>query len=239
MGARMQAMKGLSAALAVVAVIAMLLLIPAGVMPGGTWIWPRAWVALAATAGVTGAGSVLLAIYLPENFAMRQQGPVAHHGRRQPWIDAAGLVAYIIYLAAWVAFIPVDVFGLRLLPPPGDFASLAGGVAGVAGLVITQVTVAQNRFATPTVQDQSADGQVVVQSGLYSVVRHPLYAGNLLFFSGLAIWLGSTAALVGVLGQLLFTLARIVIEEGELRARIPAYADYARRVRGRLIPYVL
>lgn len=49
----------------------------------------------------------------------------------------------------------------------------------------------------------------------------------------------STAALGGVAVLLAMTLGRIWIEEQELRARLPAYADYARRVRGRLIPFLI
>ncbi|WP_293904810.1 isoprenylcysteine carboxylmethyltransferase family protein [Phenylobacterium sp.] len=234
----MAVLKGLFAALAVVMAVAALLLVPAGLTAGGTWVWLRAWIAVAAIAIASGAGSAALAVFRPANFAMRQQGPVASKPQRQPLIDAVGLVAFLVYLVAWTAFIPLDVFSLRLLPSPSTAASLAGGLACVAGLLITQVAVAQNKFAAPTIHDQSADGQMVVDTGLYGLVRHPLYAGNLLFYAGLALWLGSTAALVGVVGLLLFTLARIVIEEGYLRANLPAYADYARRVRGRLIPFV-
>jgi protein-S-isoprenylcysteine O-methyltransferase Ste14 len=234
----MQAIRGLFSALAVVAVMAALLLVTAGLTPGGTWIWPRAWIFLAATAAVTSLGSMALAVLKPANFEMRMQAPVARKDLRQPWIDAVGLVAFIAYLIAWLAFIPVDNFSLHLLPPPSPAAAMAGGAASLAGLVITQLAVAQNRFATPTIHDQSADGQRVIDTGLYGVVRHPLYAGNLLVYGGATLWLGSTAALVGVLGQLAFTVARIVIEENHLRASLPDYADYARRVRGRLIPYV-
>ena len=235
----MAVLRGLFAAFAMVAVVAALLLVTAGLAPGGTWVWPRAWIALAVIAAVTGAGSAALAVFRPENFAMRQQGLLARKEQRQPWIDAVGLVVFVTYLAAWVAFIPFDAFSVQLLPAPEPVVRIAGGLAGVAGLIITQLAVAQNRFATPTIHDQSADGQRVIDTGLYSVVRHPLYAGNLLLYAGLALWLGSTAALAGVLILLAFTLARIVIEERYLRASLPSYADYARRVRGRLVPYIL
>lgn len=234
----MQALRGLFTALAMILVVAGLLLIPAGLTPGGGWTWPRAWIALAVIGAVITASTTAMAVFLPEHFAMRRKGLVAPKALRQPWIDAVGLVVYIIYLAAWVMFIPVDVFTLQLLPPPSPTASLAGGAAGIAGLIITQMAVAQNRFATPTIHDQSAEGQRVVDTGVYGWVRHPLYAGNLLFFAGAALWLGSTAAALGVLVQLAFTLARIGIEERHLRASLPDYADYARRVRGRLVPFV-
>jgi protein-S-isoprenylcysteine O-methyltransferase Ste14 len=219
--------------------MALLLLIPAGLLPDGTWTWRRAWIALAVTAAVSSAGSVGLAIYRPENFAMRQQGLIAHRDKRQPLIDVIGLIAFLAYLVGWLTFIPFDVFQLRLLAPPDPAISIAGGVAGVAGLIISQLAVAQNRFATPTIHDQSAEGQRVIDTGLYSVIRHPLYTGNLLVYAGLALWLGSTAAFAGALVLLAFTLARIVIEENHLRTRLPAYADYEKRVRSRLIPFLL
>lgn len=232
----MPALKGILAALAVVLPMAALLLITAGLTAGGTWVWPRAWVFLAATAVLSSAGSVLMALYRPANLAMRMQPP--RKDQRQPWIDAVGLAVFSVYLIGWFVFIPVDVFSLHLAPPPLPIAALAGGAACLAGLVITQLAVAQNQFATPTIHDQSAEGQRVIDTGLYGLVRHPLYAGNLLVYGGAALWLGSTAALVGVLGLLAFTLARIVIEERHLHASLPDYADYARRVRGRLVPYV-
>jgi protein-S-isoprenylcysteine O-methyltransferase Ste14 len=105
--------------------------------------------------------------------------------------------------------------------------------------VIAQLAIAQNRYAAPTIHDQSAEGQQVIDTGLYGVVRHPLYAGLLLVYPGAALWLGSSAAAVASLGFLAMTLARIVIEERWLREHLPDYAAYARRVRGRLIPYLL
>lgn len=108
------------------------------------------------------------------------------------------------------------------------------------GLAISYAAVWQNAFATPTVHDQTADGQRVVDTGVYAFIRHPLYAGNLVTFSGLALWLGSYAALTGVAVMLAFTLARIMLlEEPHLLRALPDYADYAKRVRARLIPFLL
>lgn len=222
-----------------IAPFAATLLLSAGLTPGGTWIWPRGWAFLAIYGGLAIGGSVALALFRPASFQVRRQGLVARPEQRQPWLDAVGTVIYIGFLTAWTAFIPLDVFWLRLLPAPSPPVSALGGAATVAGLLIVLFAVAQNRFAAPTVQDQTVAGQEVVDGGLYALIRHPLYAGNLLAFTGMALWLGSYAALGGVLAMLLFTAARIAIEERELRARLPAYADYARRVRGRLIPFVL
>jgi protein-S-isoprenylcysteine O-methyltransferase Ste14 len=61
----------------------------------------------------------------------------------------------------------------------------------------------------------------------------------LLVYGGLALWLGSYAALIGASGFLILTLARTLIEEAYLRRTLPSYADYARRVRSRLVPLLL
>jgi len=219
--------------------MALLLLVPAGLVPGGTWIWPHGLALVAGLALVGLTGNLVLARYRPAHFQVRQQSVVAARGRRQPWIDAAGSIALLVFGGAWLAFIPVDVFRLRLLPAPGPWAVAAGGVAALVGAALTPLAVWENRFATPNVQDQTDDGQRVVDTGVYRFVRHPLYLGNLLFYLGASVWLGSFAAAVGVIVLLLATVARIGIEEKDLRTRLPAYADYARRVRGRLIPFLL
>jgi protein-S-isoprenylcysteine O-methyltransferase Ste14 len=222
-----------------VVVMAGLLLIPAARLSETGWRWPAALAFLAVYGGVSVLGTVMLAIFRPASFKVRMQGLVAKREQKQPLIDAVGTLAYVAYLAAWIVFIPFDVFRLHLLAAPSGWLRIVGGLAGLIGLAVGILAVAQNEFAAPTVQDQSSSGQRVVDHGLYGVIRHPLYAGNLLTFAGMALWLGSTAALVGTLGLVLFTAARIAVEEQELRRTLAGYDDYARRVRSRLIPFVI
>ena len=143
-----------------------------------------------------------------------------------------------IFALAWLAFIPLDVFALRLMPEPPDGLRWAAAICVVVGAALTPVAVWENRFATPNVQDQGAAGQHVVDTGVYALIRHPIYAGNLLLFGGVAIWLGSWAALAGAGVLLVATVGRILIEEAHLRANVSGYLEYAKRVRSRLIPFV-
>lgn len=234
----MQVLKGLLAPLPLIVVAAVLVLVPAG-LAGGSWPWPRGLGFLAAFGVASMAGSASLAVVAPASFRVRQQGIVAAKAKRQPLIDAVGSVFYALYMAAWLAFIPLDVFRLRLLPMPSLGLSIIGGMATLAGVAVAYAAIAQNRYAAPTIHDQTGEGQRVIDSGLYGVVRHPFYAGMLLTYGGAALWLGSYAALIGASGFLVMTLVRIVIEEAYLRQTLPAYAGYARRVRGRLIPFLL
>jgi protein-S-isoprenylcysteine O-methyltransferase Ste14 len=230
------ALKGLLAPLPLFAVIAALLLLTAG-MFGGVWVWPRAWTFLAVFGLASACASALLATLAPASFQVRQQGMVAGREKRQPLIDALGLLFYAACLAAWMAFIPIDVFRLKLLPPPGGPAVAIGVLAALAGLAVSYAAIAQNRFAAPTIHDQA--GQTLIDTGLYALVRHPFYAGMLMTYAGIAVWLGSYAAAIASVAFFIMTLMRIVIEEAHLRRTLPDYDAYARRVRGRLIPLIL
>lgn len=233
----MRAFRALRSALVVLIPTAALLLVPAGLAPGGTWLWPQglAFMALLSVA-VIGA-RIAMAIMRPASFEVRQGGFVADKAKRQPLSDAIALLGYLVLLVAWLVLIPLDVFWLHLLPPPAGWVSGLGLAAAIGGLSVTHAAVWQNQFAAPTIHEQA--GQQVIDSGVYSLIRHPLYAGNLLLFAGGALWLGSTAAAMATVAQLAATLWRIGMEEAYLRNALPAYADYAQRVRGRLISYVL
>jgi len=235
----MRFVEGLLAGLAAVLPIAALLLLPAAIVPGGTLAWERALWFLAAYAAVSVVANVMLATLRPDNFRVRQQRIIAKKEKKQPLIDAVGTAVFLAYAWAWLAFIPIDVFWLHLLPPPPVVVSAAGGAAAAFGLVLSYVAIWENRFAAPNVQDQTGRGQHVVDTGVYALVRHPIYAGHLMVFCGAAPWLGSYAALIAAAGLILATVGRIRVEEGLLRANLPGYVDYERRVRGRLIPFIL
>ena len=97
----------------------------------------------------------------------------------------------------------------------------------------------QNEFAQPIVNVQEDRGHVLVDSGLYASVRHPMYSFYLTAMSGMALWLGSIfTATVGTLLLLLALLPRILVEEDTLKNDLDGYADYMERVPYRLIPKV-
>jgi protein-S-isoprenylcysteine O-methyltransferase Ste14 len=231
--------EALRSALLGLALVAVPLLVAAGLTPGGGWLWVRGLAFVSVLGAISGIGNLALSIHRPAHFRVRQQGVVAARGKGQPLIDAVGAAMLIAFGLAWLVFVPIDVFRLHLLPAPSLWVSTAGGLAVVVGAALTPIAVWENRFATPNVQDQSGQGQRIVDTGVYRLVRHPIYLGNLLLFGGAALWLQSYAAFVAMGVLLVATGARIWLEERQLRAQFPEYRVYAKRVRGGLIPFVI
>ena len=93
-----------------------------------------------------------------------------------------------------------------------------------------------NSYAAPVVKIQTARGHRVVSDGPYAIVRHPMYGGALLLIVGTPLLLGSWWGLATVPVIVLLLGIRAVMEERTLARELDGYADYAARVRYRLIP---
>jgi len=107
-------------------------------------------------------------------------------------------------------------------------------VAGY-GLVFWAMLV--NRFFSSVVRIQSDRGQQVVTNGPYAFVRHPGYSAGILILAASGVALGSwLAAAFLVVASFPFLFYRVINEDRVLRTRLDGYADYAHRVRWRLVP---
>lgn len=106
----------------------------------------------------------------------------------------------------------------------------------LAGIAVTCWAQAVNPFFEPGVRIQSERHQRVIDSGPYRFVRHPGYVAALLLFFGMALALGSYWALLPAALAAALLVLRTAWEDRLLQAELPGYADYARRVRWRLLP---
>jgi protein-S-isoprenylcysteine O-methyltransferase Ste14 len=98
------------------------------------------------------------------------------------------------------------------------------------------VDIRENTFAAPVVKIQ--EGQRVIETGPYAIVRHPMYASALFLFIGVPLLLGSWLGLAFSALLILAIAWRAVQEERVLRAELRGYEDYTTRVRYRFIPFV-
>jgi protein-S-isoprenylcysteine O-methyltransferase Ste14 len=106
----------------------------------------------------------------------------------------------------------------------------------IGGYLLFVLVMNQNRFASRVVEIQ--EGQKLIDTGLYSVVRHPMYLAMVVLYLSASFVLGSYYSLIPMAIFLSTLVIRITNEEKVLRAGLPGYADYVNRVRYRLIPLV-
>jgi protein-S-isoprenylcysteine O-methyltransferase Ste14 len=93
-----------------------------------------------------------------------------------------------------------------------------------------------NAFAATVIRHQEERQHAVVDTGVYSIVRHPMYAGLVPVMVGMCLWLESYAAAFLVSIPVGILVLRIRLEERFLRRELKGYDEYAARVRRRLIP---
>ena len=200
----------------------------------GTLAWPRAWVLLAILLVVRVVTAI--AVFRVNPALLRERATVLLH-RDQPWIDRLILLAFMATAFLGVPVVAaLDVFRWHALPSPPLWLASIGLVLFALGWIIIALALRANAFAVTVVRVQNERQHAVVDTGVYSIVRHPMYAGNPFVHVGLSLWLGSyTAALFAAL-PLGLLMARVALEERFLRRELPGYREYAERVRYRVVP---
>jgi protein-S-isoprenylcysteine O-methyltransferase Ste14 len=200
----------------------------------GTVAWPRAWILIAVLLVVRIITAIVVFRANPA-LAQERATVLIHHG--QPLADRAILLAFMTTAFIGVPVVAaLDAFRLRLLPTPPPYLAAAGLILFALGWTIKALALRANAFAVTVVRLQSERRHAVVDTGVYSVVRHPMYAGSPLVLLGMSLWLGSYAAAVYATLPLVLLMVRIGLEERFLRRQLPGYPEYVKRVPYRLLP---
>jgi protein-S-isoprenylcysteine O-methyltransferase Ste14 len=203
-------------------------------VPARTVAWPHAWVFI----GGAEIGTLATMLYLRNSEALineRLKGPLQ---KGQPLMDKIVLCLFLAAFCGIIVFIPLDVFRLHLLGVPGSLVSLVALGLIAAGWWVIALALHENAFAAPVVKYQEQRHQRVIDSGVYSKVRHPMYAGFVPFIVGACLWLGSYAAALLAVIPIGIIALRIEIEERFLRQELDGYKAYTERTRYRLIPFL-
>ena len=203
--------------------------------PAGDWFWKEGLIYLALHTTIVMFGSLYLCIFHPKSIEAR----LTAKDPNQPVKDKIAFAVLITVSVFTFTLSPLDVFHFHIFPKPSFGLQLLGAGTCATSYIFLFVTMVQNEFAQPIVNVQKDRGHVLVDSGLYASVRHPMYSFYLTAMSGMALWLGSIfAATVGTLLLLLALLPRILVEEDTLKNDLDGYAAYMERVPYRLIPKV-
>jgi protein-S-isoprenylcysteine O-methyltransferase Ste14 len=102
--------------------------------------------------------------------------------------------------------------------------------------VIYAEVMRENAYLSRTIEVQ--EGQKVVDTGLYGIVRHPMYSATVILFMSMPLVLGSLLSFVIFLVYPLIIAKRIKGEEEFLTEELPGYKEYKEKVKYRLIPFI-
>jgi protein-S-isoprenylcysteine O-methyltransferase Ste14 len=211
-----------------VAIFAILLFLPAG-----TLHWWRAWVLLGVV--LLSATATMLTVF-PGNEGLLDERYKSPFQKGQPLADKIITPLLVAAFAGLLAFIPLDVFRFHLLGGPGIIVSSAGLILFAAGWWLMTLSLKRNTFAAPVIKYQEERNQIVIDTGPYAIVRHPMYTGGAMLMVGMPLWLQSYAGALLASVPIAVLAVRIVFVERLLRRELRGYEAYASRVRYRLIP---
>lgn len=203
--------------------IAMLLFLSAGSLR----FW-NAWLLLTILFIPMFIAGLVMMIFSPELLKKRLNAKESEKEQQQV-IKFSALMFIVAFLSAGFSF---HFNWLRL---SASISYIAAVIFFLAYGLYAEV-LRENAYLARTIEVQ--EGQKVIDTGLYSIVRHPMYAATLLLFLAMGLVLGSLVSFLILLAYLPLIVKRIRNEEAVLVRDLQGYEVYQKKVRYRLIPYI-
>lgn len=195
--------------------------------------WWQGWTFLAVFFGCCFVVSEWALRRDPALIAERMGAPVQ---KDQPLWDRIFMPVVGIVFLSWLALMGLDArYGWSHVPL---WLVMTGAAGMVLGFAIVARVFFENTFLAPVVKLQTERAHHVISTGPYAFVRHPMYAGAIVLIVGSGLLAGSWWATAASLLIIAAIAVRAVLEERMLKATLAGYADYAARVRYRLVPHV-
>jgi protein-S-isoprenylcysteine O-methyltransferase Ste14 len=201
----------------------------------GDWLWPEAW--------IFGLWLVIFSMIVIIYLYRRDPALLAERFKKpgtpgQKGWDKFFVVFLMLIFIAWIVVMPLDAkrYGwTRFFPVP---LKILGGMLLVPCTYFMFRAYAENTFASPLVRIQAERKQRVISTGVYGIIRHPLYLGGVFLFIGTPLLLGSLYGLLLGAITTLMVAARIIGEEKMLVNELEGYDEYRKKVRYRLVPFI-
>ena len=209
----------------------LVILVIAVFVPAGTWRYWQGWACLGSFFAPACVITVWVAKNDPALLERRMKaGPAAEKEWGQKVVQA---MAAIVFFADFA--IPAIDHRFGWSPVPAA-ASLAGDAIMVLGFAVVIAVFQANTFTSGIIE--VSEGQRVISTGPYALVRHPMYSGALVMLYGIPLALGSWWGLFINLPMTAAIVWRLLDEERFLVKNLKGYADYREQVKYRLIPRV-
>ncbi|MBE5759995.1 MAG: isoprenylcysteine carboxylmethyltransferase family protein [Clostridiales bacterium] len=197
-------------------------------LPAGTINYPEAWLFMALLFIPMFIAGIFMLIKDPERLTKRLDGKEKLREQNT-----------VIRMSALMFIVGFILAGLdkrfSWLPMPMWLCWLGAALFILSYLLYAEV-LRENKWLSRKIEVQ--DGQKVIDSGLYGIVRHPMYMATLLLFCSMPLILGSLISFAVFLFYPAIIIKRLKSEEELLAKELEGYAEYMKKVRYRLIPYI-
>ncbi|MBQ2830329.1 MAG: isoprenylcysteine carboxylmethyltransferase family protein [Oscillospiraceae bacterium] len=197
-------------------------------LPAGTFLFPNGWLLMA----VMFFPMLLAGIFL---FLKRPQLLQKRLNTKETQKEQYDLIklSALMFLSGFVTAGLDFRFGWSALP---HSVSLTAAAIFLASYVLYAEVLRENAYLSRTIEVQ--ENQTLVDTGLYALVRHPMYSASVLMFLSIPLILGSLCAFLIFLTYPFLIVKRIKAEESFLEKELPGYSEYKTKVLYRLIPYI-
>ena len=197
-------------------------------LPAGTLAFPNGWLFMGILFVPMFCAGIVMMVKNPELLKKRLDAR-EKQGEQQLVIKLSGLMFLAGFITAGLNF----RFGWHTLP---DGVVIGAAVVFLAAYVLYAEVLRENTYLSRTIEVQ--ENQKVIDTGLYGIVRHPMYSATLLLFLAMPLVLGSVISFVIFLAYPLIIVKRLRNEEQVLAQELDGYAEYMKKVKYRLIPLV-
>ena len=197
-------------------------------LPAGTLHYPYGWLLIGLLFGpMLIAGFVML--YKSPDFLKKRLDAKEKQGTQKSVVAFAGLMFIAGFVVAGLDY----RFGWSDMP---TWVTITASILFLTAYALYAEVMRENAYLSRTIQVR--ENQKVIDTGLYGIVRHPMYSATLVLFLSMPLVLGSVYALAVFLVYPLLIAKRIRHEEEFLARELPGYRDYQQKVKYRLIPFV-
>lgn len=197
-------------------------------LPAGTLHYPHAWLFIGLLFIPMFFAGLVMLVKSPELLEKRLHAKESESEQKQV-IALSGLMFVAGFIVAALDF----RFGWSRMPRELIFAA---SIVFLAAYVCYGEVIRENAYLSRTIEVQ--EGQKVIGTGLYSIVRHPMYFATGFLFLSIPLILGSVYAFVIFLIYPILLVKRIRNEETVLKQSLPGYLEYTQKVPYRLIPFI-
>lgn len=197
-------------------------------IPAGTLHYPQGWLLMAILfIPMLGIGIFLL-IRNPQLLRKRLNDKETQSEQKK-----VVLLSMVMFLAVFILAGLNVRFGWYILPM---WVSWTAAVIFLAAYLMYAEVVRENEYLSRVVEVQ--EHQKVIDTGLYGIVRHPMYASTVILFLMMPLVLGSVASFIAALMYLPIIDRRMRNEEEVLEQGLEGYPEYKKKVRYKVIPYI-